>query len=60
MGDTAITALDDALGGRFRGRVIRVSDVALGARRKTSLERLYQAYFWWRWARAQPRVARAR
>lgn len=60
MGNTAIAALDDALGGEFRGRVINVSDVALGARRKTSLERLYQAYFWWRWARAQRRMARAR
>ena len=52
MDESAIAALDAALGGRFRGRVVGVREVAVRERGKTLLGRLYHAYFWWRWRRA--------
>lgn len=48
MDDSAITALDQALQGRYHGRVIGVDDVRLPQHGKTTLDRLYNAYFWWR------------
>jgi predicted deacetylase len=51
MDDAAIGTLDRTLGGRFRGRVIRVSEVTLRQGGKTLLGRLYHRYFWWRWRR---------
>jgi predicted deacetylase len=51
MDDAAIESLDRTLGGRFRGRVIRVSNVRLRRGGKTLRSRLYDRYFWWRWRR---------
>jgi hypothetical protein len=53
MDDAAIDALDGALGGKFSGRLTRINEVALPRRRKSTLGRLYEVYFWWRWRRAQ-------
>jgi predicted deacetylase len=48
MNDAQIADLDSALGGRFRGRLIRVEDVDLRQRKKSLLGRLYSRYFWLR------------
>ena len=52
MDNAAIASLDEALGGRFHGRLTRVSDVKLRKRRRSLRDRLYGRYFWWRWKRA--------
>lgn len=54
MDDAAIEALDRALVGAFRGRVVAVAEVELRAHGRTLLDRLYGRYFWWRWRRARP------
>jgi predicted deacetylase len=52
MNDSAIAALDQALAGRFRGRLTDFGDVDLRKRKKSALGRLYSMYFWWRRKRA--------
>jgi hypothetical protein len=52
MTDSAIDALDAALGDKFRGRLTCSSEVGLPKRRKSALDHLYSVYFWWRWRRA--------
>lgn len=54
MDDVAVDALNRALAGRFKGRVVQVPEVKLRERGKTLLDRLYGRYFWWRWRRASP------
>jgi uncharacterized protein DUF2334 len=54
MTDAAIAALDQALSGRFRGRLTSVPEVVLHARAKTSVGCLYHAWFWWRRRRLAP------
>ena len=53
MNETAIAALDQALAGRFQGRMTCFGDVLLPKRRKSTLDHLYSRYFWWRRKRAQ-------
>jgi predicted deacetylase len=52
MNDDAIGALDTALDGKFRGRLTCFNEVELQKRKKSALDRLYDAYFWWRWKHA--------
>jgi hypothetical protein len=52
MDESAINALDAALGGRYRGRLTNVNNIALRRRKKGALGWLYDKYFWWQWRQA--------
>jgi predicted deacetylase len=53
MNEVALAALDRSLD-RFGDRLTRFQDVAVHQRAKTAVDRLYSAYFWWRWRRSKP------
>jgi predicted deacetylase len=51
MDDASVTALDRALA-KFRSRITCVREVVLHSRAKSTLGRVYHAYFWWQWRRS--------
>lgn len=51
MDESAIAALDEALGAEFRGRIIASTDVRLRRGRRSISGWLYHRYFWRRWRR---------
>jgi predicted deacetylase len=54
MDDGSLSRFRHDIGGEFRHRIISVDDVRLTSVRKSLRGRIYDAYFWLRWRRANP------